>query len=124
MKRIGLRPRSWQQSQFPNFFDLKLREAVSHGLPSFDCYGLGSIVRHLGVNGMADFAGQQIHLSILSFDSGGQTASDAVSGAFGVIGTAQVVGDVASHIEHFASDENFLRARDGCGAPTISSAAL
>ena len=30
--------------------DLKLREAVSHGLPSFDCYGLGSVVRHLGVN--------------------------------------------------------------------------
>src|SRR5947208_4000393 len=75
------------RSQFPNFFDLKLREAVSHGLPSFDCYGLGSVVRHLGVNRMADFASQQIHLSILSFDSSGQTASDAVSGALGVIGT-------------------------------------
>src|SRR5947209_8237005 len=100
------------RSQFPNFFDLKLREAVSHVLPSFDCYGLGSVVRHLGVNGMADFASQQIHLSILSFDSSGQTASDAVSGAFGVIGAAQVVGDVASHIEHFTSHDNFLRASD------------
>src|SRR5207249_1466961 len=100
------------RSQFPNFFDLKLREAVSHGLPSFDCYGLGSVVRHLGVNGMADFAGQQIHLSILSFDSSGQTASDAVSGAFGVTGAAQVVGDVASHIEYFTSHKNLLSARD------------
>src|SRR5256886_16619010 len=100
------------RSQFPNFFDLKLREAVSHGLPSFDCYSLGSVVRHLGVDRLADFASQQIHLSILSFDSSGQTASDAVSGALGVIGTAQVIGDVASHIEHFASHENFLRARE------------
>src|SRR6266513_1373466 len=94
------------------FLRLKLREAVSHGLPSFDCYSLGSVVRHLGVDRLADFASQQIHLSILSFDSSGQTASDAVSGAFGVTGTAQVVGDVASHIEHFTSHENFLRASD------------
>ena len=64
-----LQTRSWEQSQFPNFFDLKLREAVSHGLPSFDRYGFGSVVRYLGVNGMAGFASEQIHLSILSFDS-------------------------------------------------------
>src|SRR5437899_2708450 len=100
------------RSQFPNFFDLKLREAVSHGLPSFDYYGLGSVVRHLGVNGMAGFAGEQINPSILSFDSNGQTVSDAHSRTLGVIGTTQVVGDVASHIEHFASHENFLRAHD------------
>src|SRR5437899_12224253 len=100
------------RSQFPNFFDLKLREAVSHSLPSFDCYGLGSVVRHLGVNGMADFASQQIHLSILSFDSSGQTASDAISCALGVIGSAQVVGAVARHLEHFTSHDNFLRASD------------
>src|SRR5262249_54205123 len=101
-----------ERSQFPNFFDLKLREAGSHGLPSFDCYSLGSVVRHLGVDRMAGFASQQIHLSILSFDSSGQTASDAISGTLGVIGTAQVVGDVASQIEHLASHENFLRLRD------------
>src|SRR5438876_1096432 len=100
------------RSQFSNFFNLKLREAVSHGLASFDCYGLGSVVRHLGVNGMADFASQQIHPSLLSFDSSRQPASDAIPGAFGVIGTAQVVGDVASHIEHFTSHDNFLRASD------------
>ena len=98
------------RSQFPNFFDLKLREAVSHGLPSFDCYGPGSVVRHLGVNGMADSASQQIHLSVLSFDSSRQTASDAISRVLGVIGTAQVGGDVASHIEHFTRHDNFLRA--------------
>src|SRR4029077_13027105 len=86
---------SWKRLQFPNFFDLKLGEAVSHGLPSFDCYSLGSVVGQLGVDRMAGFAGQQINFSILSFDSSGQPASDAVSGAFGVIGTAQVVGDVA-----------------------------
>jgi len=38
------------RSQFPNFFDLKLREAISHGLPSFDCYNLGRVVRQLGVD--------------------------------------------------------------------------
>jgi hypothetical protein len=47
---IGLQTRSREQSQFPNFFDLKLREAVSHGLLSFDRYDLGSIVRQLGVD--------------------------------------------------------------------------
>src|SRR4029077_18781740 len=61
---------------------------------------------------MAGFAGQQINFSILSFDSNGQTVSDAYSRALGVIGTAQVVSDVASHIEHFTSHENFLRACD------------
>jgi hypothetical protein len=48
----------------------------------------------------------------LSFDSSRQTVPDADSRAFGVIGTAQVGGDVASHIEHFTSHDNFLRASD------------
>jgi len=61
---------------------------------------------------MAGFAGQQINFPIFSFDANGQAVSDAHSRALGVIGTTQVVGDVASHIEHLARDENFLRARD------------
>src|SRR5262245_26423552 len=61
---------------------------------------------------MTGFAGQQIYLSILSFDSSRLPTSDAYSCAFGVIGTAQVGGDVTSHIEHFASHENFLRTQD------------
>ena len=105
---VEIPSRRERPSQFPNFFDLKLREAVSHGLPSFDCYNLGSVARHLGVYRMAEFASQQIHLSILRFDSSGQTASDAVSGALGMLGTAQVVGDVASQIEHFAGHENLV----------------
>ena len=109
---IGLQTRSWEQSQIPNFFDLKLCEAISHGLPSFDCYNLGGVVRQLGVDRMTRFAGQQINFSILSFDANGQTVSDAHSRALGVIRTAQVGGNVASHIENFASHENFLRTRD------------
>src|SRR5205814_10680681 len=57
------------RSQFPNFFDLKLREAVSHALPSFDCHNLRGIFRQLGVDRLTRFAGQQIDFSILSFDS-------------------------------------------------------
>src|SRR5438132_8960170 len=83
LQRVRIPSRREHPSQFSNFFDLKLGEAVAHGLPSFDCYGLGSVVSHLGVNRMADFASQQIHFSILSFDSSRQAASDAVSGAFG-----------------------------------------
>src|SRR5215472_13699076 len=60
---------------------------------------------------MTGFAGEQIDLSVLSLDSGRLSASDAYSRAFGMIGTTQVVGDVASHIEHFAGYDNFLRAR-------------
>jgi hypothetical protein len=48
----------------------------------------------------------------LSFDSSGLSASNAYSRAHGVVGTAQVGGDVTSHIEHFASNENFLRTQD------------
>jgi len=97
---IGLQTRSWEQSQIPNFFDLKLCEAISHGLPSFDCYNLGGVVRQLGVDRLTRFAGQQINFSILSFDANGQTVSDAHSRALGVIRTAQVGGNVASHIEN------------------------
>ena len=108
---VEIPSRRERPSQFANFFDLKLREAVSHGLPSFDCYNLGSVARHLGVYRMAEFASQQIHLSILGFDSGRLPASDTHSRTFGMIRTAQVVSDVAGHIEHFAGHDNFLRAR-------------
>src|SRR5215471_15195527 len=101
------------RSQFPNFFDLKLRETTSHGLLSFDCYNLRGVLRQLRINRIARFAGQQIYLSILSFDSRRLSASDAYSSALGVIGTTQVVGDVASHIEHFTRNQDLLRAGDG-----------
>src|SRR5437868_6446858 len=61
---------------------------------------------------MARLAGQQIYLSISSFDSSGQTIPNAYSGALSVIRTTQVGGDIASHIEHLAGHENFLRVRD------------
>src|SRR5262245_31508855 len=103
-------------SQSPNFFDLKLREAVSNGLFAFDCYNLCGVLRQLRVDRMAGFAGQQIYLSILSFESSRLSASNAYSRALGVIWTAQVGGDVASHIKHFASHHNFLCARDSMAA--------
>src|SRR6516165_8647888 len=103
---------SWERSQFPDFFDLKLREAVSHGLLSFDCYNLRSVLRQLGVDRLTRFAGQQINFSISSFDSSGLPIPDANLRALGVLGTTQVGGDVTSHIEHFASHENFLRTQN------------
>src|SRR5207244_12715135 len=78
---------SRMRSQFPNFFDLKLREAVSHGLPSFDCHNLRGVFRQFGVDRLTRFAGQQINFSILSFDSSGLPISDAYSRALGVLGT-------------------------------------
>ena len=106
-------------SEFPNFFDLKLREAVSHGFPSFDCYNLGSVVRQLGVDRLARFAGQQINFSILSFDSSGLSIPDAYPRALGVLGTAQVGGDVASHINTSQSRQFPARPQRDDGAPTI-----
>src|SRR5262249_59695966 len=104
------------RSQFPNLFDLKLHEAVSHSLPSFDCYNLRGVLRQLRVDRMTGFASQQIYFSISSFDSSRLSASNAYFGALGVIGTAQVGGDVASHIKHFTSHDNFLCARDRMAA--------
>ena len=50
LDKIGVASQLRKRSQFPNSFDLKLREAVSHGLPSFDRYNLRSVVRQLGVD--------------------------------------------------------------------------
>jgi hypothetical protein len=83
-----------------NFFDSKLREAFSHALTSFNCHNLGGVVRQLGVDRLAGLACQQIDPFMLSFNSNGQPASDAISRALGVIGTTQVVRDIASHIGH------------------------
>jgi hypothetical protein len=39
-----------ERLQFPNFFDLKLREAVSNTLLSFDGYDLRGVLRKLCVD--------------------------------------------------------------------------
>jgi hypothetical protein len=57
LRHVRIPSRREGPSQFPNFFDLKLGKAVSHGLLSFDGYNLGGVVRQLGVDRLTRFAG-------------------------------------------------------------------
>src|SRR4030095_16683202 len=94
-------------SGFPNLFDLEQREPVAHGFHSSDCNSLSGVVSEFRVHWLF-LAHQQIDLTVLAFYADRQAPPNARFCAFSVLRTAQIVGDVAGHIKHFALDDDFL----------------
>src|SRR5439155_21759499 len=90
----------FELSEFPNLFDLQLRESVAHGFLSSDCNDLGGVIRELGIHRVSSPTCQQIDFTVFTFYPDRQAASDAVACASSVFGAAQIVGDVASTSEH------------------------
>src|SRR6266702_1802389 len=93
-------------SEFPNLFDLDLREPGARSFFSSDCNNLRGVISKLGVH-MGVLTRQQINFSVLSFYPDRQPASDAVPRARSVFRTTRVVGDVTGQIEHFALHYDF-----------------
>ena len=94
-------------SEFSNLFDLEQREPAAHRFLSSDCNSLGGVVSEFGIHCML-LAHQQIGLTVLAFYADRQALPNAFFCAFSVLRTAQIVGDVAGHIKHFALDDDFL----------------
>src|SRR5438477_6535542 len=93
-------------SEFPNFFHLNLRESIARSFLSFDCDDLRGVIRKLGIHVGAETR-QQINFSVFLFYSDLQAVSNAVACAGSMFGTAQVIGDVTSEIEHFTFDYDY-----------------
>src|SRR4030095_2494245 len=72
-----------------------------------DCNSLSGVVSEFRVHCLL-LAHQQIDLTILTFYPNRQALPNALSCTFSVLRTAQIVGDVAGHIQHFALDDDFL----------------
>src|SRR5262245_32862948 len=84
-------------SQFLNFLDLKFYESVAATFFSLNRYCFGSVISQLRVDRM-NFVDQQINLAVVRFYPYRKTISNAVPRALGMVRTAQVIGDITSHI--------------------------
>src|SRR4029450_13148038 len=104
---LACEDRKQSPSEFANLFDFELREPVAHSFLSSDCNSLGGVVSEFGVNWLR-LAHQQIGLTVLTFYTNRQALPNAIFCTFSVLRTAQIVGDVAGHIQHFALDDDFL----------------
>src|SRR4030095_414686 len=102
---LACEDRKQSPSEFANLFDLEQREPVAHSFLSSDCNSFGSVVSEFGVHWLG-LAHQQIGLTVLTFYPDRQALSNARFSAFSVLRTAQIVGDVAGHIQHFALDDD------------------
>jgi len=53
---VEIPSRRERPSQFPNFFDLKLREAVARSFLSSNCNNLGGVIGQFSIDGVAGLA--------------------------------------------------------------------
>jgi hypothetical protein len=82
-------------------------KAVTAADFAFNGDGLGGVVGELIVQRVVAPDEQINSTVILTFDPNRQAFSDASLRAFGVFRSAQIVSNVASHIENFAGDTDF-----------------
>src|SRR4029453_2044632 len=93
--------------EFANLLALEQREPVAHSFLSSDRNSLSGVVSQFAVHWLC-LAHKYIGLTVLTFYPDRQALPNAIFCTFSVLRTAQIVGNVAGHIQHFALDDDLL----------------